>query len=205
MKDICYRGALRSLTEIFILFTLIPFSYGQADYQDREVRVHHLRALMAVSSDPAVVLATSLYTILDNKDVCCGRDSAMEDSLMAADPASLKDVARKLEGKHRLSDGRPIKVTTEYLPRDQANGGHLIQMIHDQHPALMQWKANLYVVHGAVYYLAANDTGGTYAALRRLLLWDTRYSDARRQVTFTIGTDDISMIDGFLFVNAALQ
>jgi hypothetical protein len=160
---------------------------------------------MAVSPQPFYVLLTSLDTVLHDKDVCCGKDSALEDSLKSADPQSLKDVASKLDGRHLLSDGRPIKVTTECLSGDQASGGHLIKMIHDQHPALMQWNSQIYVVHGVDYFWQSDGQGGTYAQLHKILLWDTRYSDSRRDVTFTVGSVDPTKVEGILFVESALQ
>lgn len=198
-----YYRVLRSW--LVACLALCSFSQAQILYQDEEAHVHHLPSLMAVSHDPSYVLLASLDTILHDKDVCCGTDSALEDSVLAADPKSLKDVAGKLEGRHLLSDGRPIKVTTEYLAGDQVTGGHLVKMIHDQHPALMEWNSHLYVVHGVVYFWVADESGGTYAQLRKLLLWDTRYSDARREVSFTLGSDDAGKIEGFLFVQAVPQ
>src|SRR5579859_123079 len=200
------RFYVRILTKL-VLPRLIfgSFSPGQIAYQDQELRVHHLRALMSVSQGPSYILLTSLDTILHDKSVCCGKDSALEDSLKSADPKSLKDVAGKLDGRHLLSDGRPIKVTTEYLPGDQASGGHLIKMIQDQHPALMQWNSQIYVVHGVDYFWQSDGQGGMYTQLHKILLWDTRYSDARRDVTFTVGTEDAGKVEGILFVQAALQ
>jgi hypothetical protein len=181
------------------------FSPGQIASQDQELRVHHLHALVSVSQDPSYVLLTSLDTILHDKSVCCGKDSALEGSLKSADPKSLKDVASKLDGRHLLSDGRPIKVTTEYLTGAQASGGHLVTMIKDQHPALMEWNSHLYVVHGVDYFWQSDGQGGTYTQLHKILLWDTRYSDARREVTLTVGTEDAGKVEGILFVQAALQ
>ena len=124
---------------------------------------------------------------------------------MSADPKSLKDVASKLEGRYLLSDGRPIKVTTEYLTGSQVSGGHLIKMIVDQHPALMEWNSHLYVVRGASYYWVSDEQGGMYAQLHKLFLRDTRYPDSRREATFSVGSDDASKVEGFLFAQAALQ
>ena len=200
------RFYARILTKLFLpCLVLGSFSPGQVASADQELRVHHLRALMSVSQDPSYVLLTSLDTILHDKSVCCGKDSALEDSLKTADPKSLKDVASKLNGRHLMSDGRPIKVTTEYLPGDQASGGHLIKMIQDQHPALMQWKSQIYVLHGVDYFWQSDGRGGMYTQLHKILLWDTRYSDARREVMFTAGAEDAGKVEGILFVQAALQ
>jgi hypothetical protein len=78
-------------------------------------------------------------------------------------------------------------------------------MIQDQHPALMQWNSQIYVVHGVDYFWQSDGQGGMYTQLHKILLWDTRYSDARREVTFTLGTEDTGKVEGILFVQAALQ
>ena len=71
----CYA---RILTKLFVpCLVLGSFSAGQIAYPDQEVRVHHLHALMSVSQDPSYVLLTSLDTILHDKSLCCGKDSAL--------------------------------------------------------------------------------------------------------------------------------
>ena len=194
-----------------LLFGLLLCNFANAQdlSRDQQLEVHHLPSLTARSHDPLDVLLTSLDTIIRDRAVCCGKNSALEDSALAADPKSLKDVATKLEGRHLLSDGRPIVVTTEYLPAAQASSGHLITKILNQHAALMEWNSHLYVVHGAGYgwegYSIPDGGGGTIAVMRRLLLWDTRFSDSRRELVFTPYTDDVSKVQGFLFVEAKLQ
>ena len=69
------------------LMVLSGFAHAQRPYLDQEVRVEGLPSLMAVSQDPRTVLLTSLDTILHDSQVCCGKDSALEDSLNSADPA----------------------------------------------------------------------------------------------------------------------
>ncbi len=96
----------------------VSASHAQTYFPEQTVRVHGLHSVMARSHDPSDVLLTSLDTILNDREVCCGKDSALEGSALAADPKSLKDIASKLQGRHLLSDGRPIMVTTEYLTPD---------------------------------------------------------------------------------------
>jgi hypothetical protein len=166
---------------------------------------------MARSHDPSDVLLTSLDTVFHDRDVCCGKDSALEDSVLAADPKSLKDVANRLEGRHLLSDGRPITVIAEYQTPDQVNSGRLIRVILHQHAPLMMWNSNLYVVHGVVYLWTAS--GGdptssgmiTMTVIHKFLLWDTRYSDSRREVVFDRDTDDPKNVQGLLFLEAKPQ
>lgn len=176
--------------------------------QDEEVQVHNLPALTASSKDPGKVLLTALATVFHDLEICCGEDSALLDSAARSDPASLKDVSLKLQGRHVLSDGRHIRVTAEYLPSDAINAGRLIATILDQHAAIMQWNSHLYVVHGVVYrWIGSGDPGsGGYSqmtTIHKILLWDVRFSDARREVSFDRTTDDLSKVGGVLFLQAA--
>jgi len=173
--------------------------------QDNEIQVHDLPALMARTPHSSDVLLTSLDTIFHDPDICCGRDSALGDSAEAADPHSLKDVATKLDGRHLLGDGRPIKVTARFVAQDQINSGDLISSVLNQHALLMQWDSHLYVVHGLVYrwFVTSSgpDGGGSEGTLiHKLLLWDTRYSDSRREVVFDRTIDDLSKVQGLLFL-----
>jgi hypothetical protein len=179
---------------------------GQHTYIPDGVRVSDLPRLMARSQDPSDVLLTSLDTILRDREVCCGKDSALEDSAQRADPASLKDVAAKLQGRHLLSDGRPIMVTAQYIASDAINGYLLIETLQKKHAMLMLWKARLYVLYGATYLEDYDPNSGTGADnVTKLQLIDTRYSDARRNVEFNRATDDWTQVQGVLWITAVPQ
>jgi len=79
----------------------------------------------------------------------------------------------------------------------------------NQHAPLMEWNSHVYVVHGLVYLWIANyspDTGASpTTVIHKFLLWDTRYSDSRREVVFNRDTDDPNTIQGLLFVDAKPQ
>jgi hypothetical protein len=151
------------------------------------------------------VLAASLEIVFKDKEVCCGKDSALEDSVQSADPKSLKDIASKLQGRHLLSDGRPIMVTAEYLTPDQVSAGHLIYMLAANHAPLMLWNLRLYVVDGASYVETIDPDGGVYYVTHKFFLQDTRFSDSRREVSFDRVTEDASKVQGLLFLRAAPQ
>jgi len=104
--------ACLSLASLFIC----GVARGQLLNVDQEINVRELPSLLAPSRHSADVLLTSLATIIHDPEVCCGKDSALEDSAQAADPKSLKDVAAKLDGRHLLSDGRPILVSDHSSP-----------------------------------------------------------------------------------------
>ena len=183
-------------------------AFPQVFNKELEVRIHGLPKFMATSPDPSDVLLTSLHTIIRNQEICCTEESALGDRARAADPNSLKDVAAKLTGRHVLSDGRAVTVTAEYLTLEQMNAGHLIKMISDQQPALLQWDSHIYVLDGLGYVWIPSGTAegmSATSAIRKFLLLDTRYSDARRRTEFNRDRDDLSKIEGLLFIHAKLQ
>ena len=177
---------------------------GQVAYPEQEVRIHDLPWLTARSTHRLDALVTSLEIIFNNKEICCGKNSALEDSVQSSDPRSLKDIASKLLGRHLLSDGRPITVTAEYLAPDQVTAGHLIAMLRDQHPALMMWNSHLYVVYGATFVETDDYSTNQIAyAVHKFLLQDVRFSDARRTLSFDRLTEDLSKVQGLLFLQSA--
>jgi hypothetical protein len=193
---------LRATMNVAILSLVLNGSaQGQHTYNPDGIRVNDLPKLMARTSEPSDVLMTSLDIILHNREVCCGKDSALEDSVQRADPASLQDIAAKLQGRHLLSDGRPIMVTAQYIAPDAIYGYGLIDTLQKKHAMLLMWKSHLYVLYGAAYvedYDPDRATGTDNVT--KLLLIDTRYSDARRNVEFDRQTDDWSKVQGVVWV-----
>ena len=177
---------------------------GQS-YLNQEVRVSGLQVLMARSHERSDVLLTSLDTVLHDRRVCCGKDSALEDSAERADPLSLKDVASKLQGRHLLSDGRPIMVTAEYFEPAAINSGMLIATLRDKHALLLQWNSHVYVCYGVIYDEMYDENGWLQYAIRKFLLLDTRYSDSHRELVFNRETDDWSKVQGMLRLAVAPQ
>jgi hypothetical protein len=211
----CCRSRLRAITQVAVLVVwFIPVSPAQRSlaraqyaYPEQEIHVHDLPMLTAQSEHSSDMLAAAVATVLHDKEVCCGKDSALQDSLERADHKSLKDIANRLQGRHLLGDGRPIMVTTEYLTPDQVSAGHLVYMLAANHAPLMMWNSHAYVVCGASYVETVdNDSGGTIAySIHKFFLWDTRFSDSRREVTFDRVTEDPGKVQGLLFLEAKPQ
>jgi hypothetical protein len=181
-------------------------AYGQAYYPEKEVRISDLPSLTARSRSAADVLATSVETVFHDKKVCCGKDSALEDAIQSADPTSLKDVGDKVRGRHLLSDGLPIQVTAEYLPASSVSAASLINTLTAKYASLMEWNSHLYVVYGATFVETFDPNSGVRTdAIHKLLLWDTRFSDAHREVVFDRLTDDWGKVEGFVVLSAGRQ
>ena len=145
---------------------------------------------------PSAVLATALETILPDRDVCCGKDSGLEDAVLSA-PSSLKELSAKLQGRHVLGDGLSIVVRAEYFPKNSIDPSLTIQRLMNQQPMLLQWKSHIYVLYGATYDETRYYNGGSLFVVHKLWLLDPRYSDRRRE-TELIATDDWTKIQGIL-------
>lgn len=207
----CWNFALAILGSL-ILGSSPAFGQDNGGYRlfrpNQEVRVRPLPSLVARSDDLPDVLLTSLDTILHDRTICCGKDSALEDRAVTANPLSLKDIASKLQGRWLLSDGRPILVTPDFPPSSPTIDlsywiiGHLMH----KHAMLMVWGAHLYVVYGAVFdEVVYSDGTPNASSIHKLLLLDTRYADSRREVTFNRDTDDWSKVEGMLSLDWKLQ
>ena len=200
------RAASSFLTVLCLAGTLAVIPSGaqaQIAYPEKEVLVHGLPEFSARSSDLTDVLKTSLAMVIRNKGVCCGKDSALQDTIERADPKSLKEIAEKLKGRQLLSDGRPITVTTEFLTAAEVGADHIIYMLQNQHAAVMEWNSQLYVVRGVTYVESESNVEGSVSKLNSVhtfLLEDVRYSDARRQVVFDRTKENAGTVQGFLFV-----
>jgi len=167
-----------------------------------EVRVANLSALTAQSRNPSAVLAAALETILRDKAVCCGKDSALEDTVLAA-PLSLTELAAKLQGKHVLSDGRSVMVSAEYVPQSSITPDLMITALAGQHALLISWKSHFYVLYGAIFDETVYSSGQRQFAIHKLLLLDSRFSDRRRQTEFNRETDDWGKVEGLLTLSVA--
>jgi len=207
-------SVLRTITlRTVLVVSLIPVcraqpsvAHAQYNLPEQEIHIHDFPVVTAKSENSFDMLAAAVATVLHDKDVCCGGDSALEDSLEHADNKSLKDIADRLQGRHLLSDGRPIMVTGEYLTPDQTGAGHLIYMLAANHAPLMMWNSHVYVVYGASYVENVDrDSGVVLYTIHKFFLWDTRYADARREVTFDRLSDDVRTVQGWLFLEWKLQ
>jgi hypothetical protein len=194
---------------LYVIPLVSPLAYGQEGsrsvfLRNQEVRVANLPSLTAPSAHRSAVFATALETVLHDKAVCCGKDSALEDVALYAAlsaPLSLRELSTKLQGRHLLSDGQPILVHAEYIPHDSMNPALIVSTLTEQHAQLMEWKSHLYVLYGAVFDETRDSSSGVRAyAIRKLFLLDLRFSDQRREAVFDRETDDWGQMQGLLMV-----
>lgn len=199
-----FGSTLLALCSFVVFVCLSVCALGQIYYPNTEVHISDLLSVTAKSKDPSDVLAASLEIIIRDKNVCCGRDSALGDAVQRTDPRSLKAIATKLQGRHLLSDGRPIMVTAEYVPATSLVSGTLIGALTVKQPMLMEWNSHLYVVNGVIYSTSYTAEGGRIDSILKIFLLDPRFSDQRREVAFDRQTDDWGKVQGLLMLKAAL-
>jgi hypothetical protein len=194
------------------LSTFATAIHGQTDAPptysfrpNQRVRVSNLHLRTAQSTDPVATLTSTLETIFDDSKVCCGKNSALEDSVRSADPHSLRDVSGKVEGRHLLDDGHPIFVKGELLLPNSSKPEQLIATLLDNRPLLMQWNSHWYVVDGAVFNERVYDNGLREYFVREILILDPRFSDERTQTSFNCETSDWHQVQGLLLLSMTLQ
>jgi hypothetical protein len=207
------RTKLRHRGSVLLLMVSC-FAFGQdtpGGWQvyrpNQEVVVSQLPALTARSHDLSDVLLTSLDIVFHNRRICCGKDSALEDRALAADPLSLTEIASKVQGTQRLSDGRDITITADVPPAAPSVdiSWWIIGALRGQHALLLVWDSHLYVLDGAVFDEVASEDGSSAFMIHKLLLLDTRYSGSRRGVTFNRATDDWGNVQGMLRLTVTAQ
>jgi hypothetical protein len=120
-------------------------------HPNQEVKVVALPSAVATSTSESAVLAASIATALMEPDVCCGRNSALEDRIPSARGLSLKELGERLRGKHYLDDGLPILIADQYWSGASVKAEDIISSLMTQHPLLMDWNGRLYVLYGAVF------------------------------------------------------
>jgi len=195
-------GRLRLLSLSLLLVPWLAIGQETPDsiewfHPNQEVRVRDLPSQTVFSKEPSTVLATELEMVLQNKAVCCGRDSSLGDEALAA-PLSLKELSAKLQGRHFLSDGRPILVKAQYLQANAINSGVVVGGLLAGHAELFEWKSRVYVLYGAIYNETLYYSGARQYAIVKLLLLDPRFSDQGRLVMFDRQMDDLGNVQGLL-------
>jgi hypothetical protein len=150
------------------------------------------------------VLLTCFDIVFHDHGICCTRDSALGDSAAAADPGSLKDIVAKLQGRHLMSDGRPVMVTVlDLAPQATRNPSTVVNALSNKSAMLLMWNSHLYVLYGARFDEARYTDGSLTETINELFLLDTRYSDSRREVSFTREKDDWNQVEGLLLLSVS--
>ena len=162
---------------------------------NQEMRITSLSAIVADSRSASDVMVADVAIALMDPEVCCGRKSALEDSVRGA---SLKDLGENLRGKHYLDSGESIVVTDHYWPAANVHAEEIVNLLANQQPLLMDWDGHLYVVYGAEFDEYAYSSGGRADIIKKLLLVDTRYSGRRRYLSFDRQNDDWGKVTGLL-------
>lgn len=171
---------------------------GYVLHPHQEIKVAPLPSIMADSRAEADVVSASVATALMDPEICCGRNSALEDQVGSISRLSLKELGAKVRGKHYLGDGSPVVIKDDYWPAASVNVEQIVGTLQAQRPLLMTWNGHTYVVYGAVFNEYVYDSGVNAHVIEKLLLLDTRFDGDRRYVTFDRQTDDWGNVTGLL-------
>jgi hypothetical protein len=118
----------------------------------------------------------------------------------------MKDITAKLQGRHLLSDGRPVMVTVlDLAPLATRSPVAVVNELKNKHSLLLMWNSRLYVLYGALFDEALYTDGSLIETINKLFLLDPRYSDSRREVSFNRERDDWNQVQGLLLLTVAPQ
>ena len=168
-----------------------------AFYPDLQIQVKDLPEPRAPSPRASAALSAALETVFRDPAMCCAKGSALEDVALAEN-LSLKELGGKLQGKHRLNDGRSIVVNARYVAQGAITPEVILGALREQRALLMEWKSRLYVLYGAVFNETVFICSGKRHAITKLLLLDPRQSGPRRETEFDRAHDDMGKIQGIL-------
>lgn len=199
-------GKLRVVLAL-ILFTAGSLAQQPVPNPDLELKVHGLEFHTARSDEPTDALAAALQMAFRMPDLCCGKDSTLEDNVGQVMPMSLARAASKVEGRKVLPDGRAVVVTADYLPASAMNGAgdpavnKILTSLHNNQPVVMLWNGRIYAIYGAeIDPVVASEDGTLTENVDQLLLFDPA---SGRRTSFTRGMDDWSQVQGLLTVSVA--
>lgn len=200
-----FKLHLPASTLLLIIIMSCCVNTNSQDYYDsyvvhpnQKVQIASLPSAVAASTSESAVLAASVATAVMERDVCCDRNSALEDQITSAKKGSLREVGEELRGKHYLDNGSPIFVADQYWPGASVNADDIVASLMAQRPLLIDWNGRLYVMYGAVFDEYKYNSGLAVHVIRTLLLVDARFSDRRRYVSFNRQTDDWGKVTGLL-------
>jgi len=197
-----FKLHLPASTLLLILISCSVNANGQSEGDtyvvrpNQEVRVASLPSVVADSTSESAVLTASVAIAAMQPDVCCGRNSALEDQMVSG--LSLKELGERLRGKHYLNRGSAILVADQFWSGASVNAENIVGSLVAQHPLLMDWNGHLYVLYGAIFDEYKYSSGADVHIIHKLLLLDTRFPDRRRHVSFDRQTDDWGKVAGLL-------
>ncbi len=207
---------LPASTLLLIIIMSCCVNTNSQDYYDsyvvhpnQEVRIAALPSTVAASTSKSDVLVASVATAVMERDVCCGRNSALEDQIIAASAStgkiSLRELGEKLRGKHYLDNGASIFVADQYWPaapieQNAVKPGDIISLPDGPAPIADELGRPACTFCMESYSTSAPTAtlATIFRSIRTLLLIDTRFSGRRRYVSFNRQTDDWGKVTGVL-------
>jgi hypothetical protein len=93
----------------------------------------------------------------------------------------------------------------DLAPEATRNPGAVVSALSNKRALLLMWKSHLYVLYGALFDEARYTDGTLAETINQLFLLDPRYSDSRREVSFTRDKDDWNQVEGLLLLSVSPQ
>lgn len=105
-------------------------------------------------------------------------------------------LARAIDGRYVLDDGRKIRLESRYLAGGPAAPDDLIAPVRQGTPLLLFWKARAFVLRAVVYDEYIYPNGQHTFVIHEIKLLDPLAPAKEREVSFVSGRDDPADISG---------
>jgi hypothetical protein len=116
----------------------------------------------------------------------------------------MDELAQAVDGEYQLDSGPKVRLKTTYTQGAPAVLDEMIVAIREGSPWLLVWKGHPYLVDGLLYDEYIGPNNARIFMVREIKLLDplVAQDDARRQVTFVRGRDNLADVDGTMMVRA---
>ena len=192
MSAILFATCSVCLSQTDVIRSVVAYLPGQT----ARIHVGHLSPAPNTTANGALI--SMLSVVIQDRDVCCGKDSALGRDLERVNTTSAEEVKDVVKGRHVMNDGRWVTIETTYLPETSVNSWQLIDLIMKGQLAIIEWNHHLYLLKEVSFDETRYSDGTSDYSIQRAVLLDPQSTAKNKEVRFDRQKDDWGQIKGLL-------
>jgi len=192
-----------------MLLATVAVCLGQTDTRaviaylpKQTARIQHIKLPPAPNAEVNGSLTSLLQAVVNDSEVCCGKDSALQHDVELLNTTSLQAVNDKLKGRHVMRDGRWVTIDAEYLAEPAINSAILIRYVLQDQMTLLEWNAHVYLVKSIAFDQTQYSDGTNDYVIQGMTLLDPQSKTKNKEVVFDRQKDAWGNIKGLLILTA---
>jgi len=213
---ILVSAAAAQVNPIGILISLIlrrgpqkrPVSVTRVVHPDQKAELPEFTAVTAAQKCENWAWAAGLETSLRLQGVKLSQNfwvmKANGGEVCDDRPVSLEAIAKIIDGKYTLDDGRKVLLESATVAGVPTAVDPMVVTIRAGRPLIFLWKGHPYIYSGMTYHEAIYATGDHEFEVQEIKLLDPTAAPEKQAVSFKPATDDPAEINGLLDVKATL-